>query len=109
MCNRVYLGETRRHYQVRVFDHLGISIKTDNGLAYNVKSATAVRKHSHDLGHASGAENFKTSFLRKRHEMSQVEFQDFSDFAPNAYLSTLGESTSKNHNPRFSVTMFKKL
>ena len=59
MCNHVYLGETRRHYQVRVFDHLGISIKTDNGLAYNVKSATAVRKHSHDLGHASGAENFK--------------------------------------------------
>ena len=48
-------------------------------------------------------------FLRRRHEMSQADFQDFSDFAPNAYLSTLGESTSKNHNHRFSVTMFKKL
>ena len=40
----------------------------------------------------------KTSFLRKRRKMSQVDFQDFSDFAPNGYSSTPGKSTSKNRN-----------
>ena len=51
----------------------------------------------------------KTSFLRNRTKMYQVDFQDFSDFAHNAYVSTLGQSISKNHNFRFSVAMDTKL
>ena len=41
--------------------------------------------------------------------MYQSDFQDFSDFAHNAFLSTLGQSISKNHNFRFSVAMDTKL
>ena len=58
-CNCVYIGETKRHFQVRAYEHLGVSIKTDNELTYNENTATAVCKHSHDLDHASGIENFQ--------------------------------------------------
>ena len=58
-CNCVYIGETKRHFQVRSYEHLGMSIKTENELAYNEDSATAVCKHSHDLGHPTGLENFR--------------------------------------------------
>ena len=51
----------------------------------------------------------KTSFLRNRTKMYQVDFQDFSDFAHNGFLSALGQSISKNHNFRFSVAMDTKL
>ena len=44
---------------VRAYEHLGLSIRTDKILTYNENSATAVCKHSHDLGHPSGLENFK--------------------------------------------------
>ena len=37
----------------------------------------------------------KTSFLRERTRMYQGDFQDFSEFCVNAYLSTLDQSTSK--------------
>ena len=58
-CNCVYIGETKRHFQVRAYEHLGMSIRTDNALTYNENTATAVCKHSHDLDHPSGLENFK--------------------------------------------------
>ena len=29
-CNCVYIGETKRHYQVRAYEHLGVSILTEN-------------------------------------------------------------------------------
>ena len=58
-CNCVYIGETKRHFQVRAYEHLGVSIKTDNELSFHENSATAVHKHCHDLGHASGIEDFQ--------------------------------------------------
>ena len=58
-CNCVYIGETKRHFQVRAYEHLGMSIRTDNALTYNENTATAVCKHSHDLDHPSGLDNFK--------------------------------------------------
>ena len=58
-CNCVYIGETKRHFQVRAYEHLGMSIKTDKAYAFNENTATAVCKHSHDLGHQAGMENFK--------------------------------------------------
>ncbi len=57
-CNCVYIGETKRHFQVRAYEHLGISIMTDKVFKYNDSGATAVLKHCHDLGHASGIDNF---------------------------------------------------
>ena len=58
-CNCVYIGETKRHFQVRAYEHLGVSILSDNRLSYNENTATAVSKHSHDLGHTSSIENFQ--------------------------------------------------
>ena len=49
----------KRYLQVRSYEQLGMSIKTENELAYNEDSATAVCKHSHDLGHPTGLENFR--------------------------------------------------
>ena len=43
-CNCVYIGETKRHYQVRAYEHLGVSILTEDLYAYNDKTATAVRQ-----------------------------------------------------------------
>ena len=58
-CNCVYIGETKRHYQVRAYEHLGVSILTENLLAYNEKSATAVRQHCHDCDHPASMDNFQ--------------------------------------------------
>ena len=58
-CNCIYIGETKRHFMVRAYEHLGLSFRTGNSLSYNENSATAVCKHSHVLGHPSGLENFK--------------------------------------------------
>ena len=36
-CNLVYYGKTKRHFKVRVYEHLGISLKTGNRFTYNPK------------------------------------------------------------------------
>ena len=46
--------------------------------------------------------------MRERTRMSQGHFQDFSEFGANAYLSTLGQSTSKKNDLRLWVTMVTK-
>ena len=57
-CNCVYIGETKRHYLVRAYEHLGVSILTDSLYTYNEKTATAVRQHCHHC-HAASMDNFK--------------------------------------------------
>ena len=47
ICN-IYIGETERHFLVREYEHLGISILTENNLKYTKKDATAIRKHCHN-------------------------------------------------------------
>ena len=46
-CNLVYYGKTFRHFKVRVFEHLGKSIKTNKPFTYNpaFNNNTAVRDH----------------------------------------------------------------
>ena len=58
-CNCVYIGETKRHFQVRAYEHLGVSVLTENAYTYNESNATAVNKHCHDLNHASSIDNFQ--------------------------------------------------
>ena len=59
-CNAAYIGETRRHFQVRQYEHLGKLILTEKPLKYNEKDATAIRKHSHNENHLCKSCNFKT-------------------------------------------------
>ena len=46
-CNAVYIGKTKRHYLVRVFEHLGVSLATHNKFTYNPNNNnnTAVLNH----------------------------------------------------------------
>ena len=58
-CNSVYIGKTKRHYLVRQFEHLGLSVFTNKSLRYGDKDATAIRKHCHHQNHANCTDNFK--------------------------------------------------
>ena len=53
ICNDVYIGETKRHFLVREYEHLGKSILTEKNLKYTEKDATAIRKHCHNHGHTA--------------------------------------------------------
>ena len=59
ICNDAcYVGKTKRHYKVRLYEHLGLSIPTDKSLKYTKKNATAVRQHIEDCQHASHMYDF---------------------------------------------------
>ena len=58
-CNSVYIRKTKRHYLVRQFEHLGLSVFTNKALRYNDKDATAIRKHCHHQNHVHCTDNFK--------------------------------------------------
>ena len=51
ICNDVYIGETKHHFLVCEYEHLGKSILTEKNLKYTEKDATAIRKHSHNHCH----------------------------------------------------------
>ena len=60
ICNDAnYVGKTKRHFIARGYEHLGVSVSTNNKLKFNKNSATAVRAHIHDLDHASSLEDIK--------------------------------------------------
>ena len=58
-CNSVYIGKTKRHYLVRHFEHLGLSVFTNKALRYSDKDITAIRKHCHHQNHVNCTDNFK--------------------------------------------------
>ena len=46
-CKAIYIGKTRRHYLVRIFEHLGISLLTHKKYTYNPKNTnnSAILNH----------------------------------------------------------------
>ena len=58
ICNDVYIGETKHHFLVREYEHLGKSILTEKNLKYTEKDATAIRKHCHNHGHTADTSCF---------------------------------------------------
>ena len=60
-CNATYIGKTRRHYLVRVFEHLGISMRTHKKFAYNptYKNNSAILNHINCNKCVGKEENFK--------------------------------------------------
>ena len=58
ICNDVYIGETKRHFLVREYEHLGKSILTKKNLKYIEKDATAIRKHFHNHCHRADTSCF---------------------------------------------------
>lgn len=57
-CNAIYHGKTKRHYKVRINEHLGMSIVTEKSLKFNAKDATAIREHCHGGNHNNSIDNF---------------------------------------------------
>ena len=60
-CNAIYIGKTKRHYLVRVFEHLGISMRTHKKFTYNAnyKNNSAVLNHVNCQKCVGKEENFK--------------------------------------------------
>ena len=58
-CNCTYIGETKRHFQVRSHEHMGISPLTNKLFTYNANNATAINKHCHELEHETSIDNFQ--------------------------------------------------
>ena len=59
ICRDTYVGETKRHFIVRTYEHLGISVLTNNDYSYNDNTATAIRKHIHNCNHVSSVDDFQ--------------------------------------------------
>ena len=51
ICNDVYIGEIKRYFLLREYEHLGKSILTEKNLKYTDKHPTAIRKHFHNHFH----------------------------------------------------------
>ena len=66
-CKAVYPGKTKRHFKVRLYEHLGISFKTEKPIKYSAESATAVREHCHECNHTNSKDSFKL-IGRARHD-----------------------------------------
>ena len=60
-CNAIYIGKTKRHYLVRVFEHLGISMRTHKKFTYNpnCKNNSAILNHVNCQKCVGKDENFK--------------------------------------------------
>ncbi len=60
-CNAIYIGKTRRHYLVRTFEHLGISLRTHKKFTYNPKNGnnSAILNHVNGQNCTGKEENFQ--------------------------------------------------
>ena len=60
-CNGVYYGKTRRHYEVRISEHLGISLATGKKYTFNPhnKNNTAILNHINSNACVGKKDNFK--------------------------------------------------
>ena len=59
VCKGIYIGKTRRHHGVRVFEHLGISLTTGKKFTYNPNnpSNSGILKHINCSKKCIGKEN----------------------------------------------------
>ena len=55
-CNSIYLGKTKRHFLVRAYEHLGLSVRTGKEFKYNPKNSnnTSVLDHIHQSNQCNG-------------------------------------------------------
>ena len=60
-CNAIYIGKTRRHYLVRIYEHLGISLATGKRFTFNPKNGnnTAILNHINRSECIGNHENFQ--------------------------------------------------
>ena len=61
ISNDVYVGETKRNFLIRQYEHLGKSILTEKPSVYNDKDAATIRKHCHQYNHHADSSCFTLS------------------------------------------------
>ena len=80
-CFSTYIGKTKRHFLMRVYEHLGISYRTNKNLKYAENAATSVRKHVHSCNHSASMDDFtiiskaKTDFHTKIKESILIKYR----------------------------------
>ena len=72
-CNAAYIGKTKRHFKVRICEHLGISYRTGKPLKYDVRKPTAVRENIRCDKHAADFTNFKVLGCAKNDYTLQIK------------------------------------
>ena len=72
-CNATYIGKTKRHFKVRMCEHLGISYRTGKPLKYDKRKTTAVREHMRCENHVSDFTNFKVLGYAKNDYTLQIK------------------------------------
>ena len=60
-CKAIYIGKTKRHFLVRAFEHLGVSLLTHNKYTYNPNNNnnTAILNHINSKKCVGNFDNFK--------------------------------------------------
>ena len=58
-CNATYIGKSKRHHEVRMCEHLGISYRTGVPTKFNINTTTAIRDHIRQTGHQNDFNNFE--------------------------------------------------
>ena len=55
-CNSIYIGKTKRHFLVRAYEHLGLSLRTGNEFTYNPNNVnnTGILEHIHQSEGCNG-------------------------------------------------------
>ena len=56
-CNSIYIGKTKRHFLIRAYEHLGLSVRTGKEFAYNPQNInnTTVLDHIHQSEGCNGS------------------------------------------------------
>ena len=93
-CNSVYVGKTKRHYLVRVFEHLGISLRTGKKFSFNNNN----KNNSAVLTHINTKCCDQNASIQNFSIIGSAETDEFS-VLKNLYLY-------KNLSP-FSIIQFK--
>ena len=71
-CNAMYIGKSKRQFRVRIFEHLGRSIRTNRPLSNLPFSA--IRRHSEESNHRLDSQNFSVLSSKAREmELGVIE------------------------------------
>ena len=89
-CNARYVGQTTRHLQTRIAEHMGISSRTQRSLSAPLFSS--IRDHSHKTGHTFNESHFRIlNKARNKYDLGILESLVITNTRPN--LNIMQNST----------------
>ena len=88
-CNASYIGKSKRQFQVRAFEHLGRSIRTNRVL--EKPAFSAIRDHSHQQDHPLSLDSFSILASSRSSDMELLILES---------LFSIREKPNMNNNER---------